>query len=101
PSTPSGWGRMASPSAPSLPDPRPIAPPADSPLPPHNRKPPCNITDTRYRAGYQLYLDKPGLNENSEESKIALEKSIYAIGETIGYDQWGNSKHFYQRTGKK
>lgn len=60
-----------------------------------------NITDTRYRAGYQLYLDKPGLNENSEESKIALEKSIYAIGETIGYDQWGNSKHFYQRTGKK
>lgn len=60
-----------------------------------------NITDTRYRSGYQLYVDKPGLNENSEESKIALEKSIYAIGETIGYDQWGNSKHFYRRTEKE
>lgn len=60
-----------------------------------------NITDTRYRSGYQLYVDKPGLNENSEESKIALEESICAIGETIGYDQWGNSKHFYQRTGKE
>ena len=60
-----------------------------------------NITDTRYRAGYQLYAGKPGMNENSEESKISLEQSILAIGETIGYDEWGNPKHFYQRTGKE
>ncbi len=56
-----------------------------------------NVTDTRYRAGYQLYTGKPGINENSEESKLSLEKSILAIGETIGYDQWGNPRHFYQR----
>ncbi len=60
-----------------------------------------NITDTRYRAGYQLYLDKPGINENSAESRDALERSIAAVGETIGYEQWGNPKHFYNRTEKQ
>lgn len=56
-----------------------------------------NITDTRFRRGYQLYEGKPGLDENALSSRIALEKSILSIGETIGYDEWGDSRHFRKR----
>lgn len=53
-----------------------------------------NITDTRFRKGYQLYEGKPGLNENALAIRKALEESIYSIGESIGYDEWGDSPHF-------
>ncbi len=56
-----------------------------------------NITDTHYRAGYQLYADKPGVDENSTQSKQALEESILAIGEKIGYGEQGNPRHYYHR----
>lgn len=59
-----------------------------------------NVTDTKFRAGYQLYNGKPAINENAEQSRNALEKSILAIGEKIGYDLHGNSKHWKNRTGK-
>ena len=53
-----------------------------------------NITDTKYRAGYQLYENKPCLDENASQSVHSLEDKIASIGETIGYKQWGDSKHF-------
>lgn len=53
-----------------------------------------NITDTSYRTGYQLYEGKPGLDENATFSRNALERSILSIGETIGYEEWGDSRHF-------
>ena len=53
-----------------------------------------NITDTRFRKGYQLYEGKPGLNENALAIRKALEESIFSIGESIGYDEWGDSPHF-------
>ncbi|MDD4224193.1 MAG: [FeFe] hydrogenase H-cluster radical SAM maturase HydE [Candidatus Cloacimonetes bacterium] len=56
-----------------------------------------NITDTSYRAGYQLYEGKPGLDENAISSREALERSILSIGETIGYSEWGDSQHFKAR----
>ncbi len=56
-----------------------------------------NITDTRFRRGYQLYEGKPGLDENALTSRQSLEKSILSIGETIGYGQWGDSQHFRNR----
>ncbi len=59
-----------------------------------------NVTDTRFRRGYQLYEGKPGLDENALGSRIALEKSILSIGETIGYDEWGDSRHFRDRHSK-
>jgi len=58
-----------------------------------------NLTDTRFRRGYQLYDGKPGLDEGSEESTQALQRSVEAIGETIGYHQLGTSPHFTRRTG--
>ena len=59
-----------------------------------------NITDTKYREGYQLYEGKPGLNETAIQLQKELEQRIIAIGETIGYDEWGDSKHYYNRDAK-
>ena len=57
-----------------------------------------NLTDTRFRRGYQLYDGKPGLDEGSVESTRALQRSVEAIGETIGYHQLGTSPHYRRRT---
>ena len=56
-----------------------------------------NITDTKYREGYQLYEGKPGLNETALQFQKQLEKRIFALGETIGYDEWGDSKHYQKK----
>lgn len=57
-----------------------------------------NITDTKYREGYQLYEGKPGLNENAMETVEALIQSIESIGESVGFGRWGDSVHFSKRT---
>ena len=53
-----------------------------------------NITDTKYRANYQLYPGKPCLDENASLCRGCLERRISAIGEQIGYSEWGDSPHF-------
>ncbi len=53
-----------------------------------------NITETKYRAAYQLYDNKPCLDENSSMCCSCLEKRISSIGETVAYGEWGDSKHF-------
>lgn len=53
-----------------------------------------NVTDTKYRRGYQLYDGKPGLDENCISSRNTLENSIESAGESVGYNQWGDSPHF-------
>ena len=58
-----------------------------------------NITDTKFREGYQLYEGKPNLNENASQTRHSLEEKIKAIGETVAYHEWGDSAHFYKRTG--
>ncbi len=53
-----------------------------------------NLTDTHYRTGYQLYDNKPCLDENATMCAGCLERRIEAIGETIGYGEWGDSPHY-------
>ena len=53
-----------------------------------------NVTDTKYRRGYQLYDNKPCLDENTSMCAACLESRISAIGEMIGYDEWGDSPHY-------
>lgn len=53
-----------------------------------------NLTETKYRTAYQLYDNKPCLDENSSMCRTCLEKRISAIGETIAYGEWGDSMHF-------
>jgi biotin synthase len=59
-----------------------------------------NTTDTEYRRGYQLYENKPSLDENTEESRDNLVARIKSIGETINWDQQGTSPHYLVRHGK-
>lgn len=53
-----------------------------------------NLTDVSYREGYQLYDGKPCLDENASQCQDCLENRIKSIGETIGYAEWGDSRHW-------
>ena len=56
-----------------------------------------NTTPGIYREQYALYNNKPGLKEDAEDSKQAIEKLITRAGCMTGYGEQGNSKHFYNR----
>ena len=56
-----------------------------------------NLTPLKYRESYLLYEDKPGTDEEADETKINLENRIIKAGYTIGYNEWGDSKHFEGR----
>ncbi|MEA3267364.1 MAG: [FeFe] hydrogenase H-cluster radical SAM maturase HydE, partial [Candidatus Fermentibacteria bacterium] len=58
-----------------------------------------NVTGTEYRTGYQLYDNKPCIDENSEVCRDNLVAGIKNAGETVIYGQWGDSKHFFRRKG--
>jgi biotin synthase len=61
-----------------------------------------NATNTKYRESYQLYDGKPCLDENSGQCRGCLQHRVEFIGETIGFDEWGDSPHYVKRTaGKK
>lgn len=53
-----------------------------------------NLTPTKYRKEYQLYDDKPCLDEDAELCRNCLEARIDLAGCEIGYGEWGDSKHF-------
>lgn len=53
-----------------------------------------NLTPTKYRKEYQLYEDKPCLDEDAELCRTCLEARIEISGCEIGYGEWGDSKHF-------
>ena len=56
-----------------------------------------NLTPTTYRGEYQLYENKPCLDEDAELCRNCLEARINMSGNEIGYGEWGDSKHFYKR----
>lgn len=59
-----------------------------------------NLTPTKYRDDYRLYEDKPCAAEDSDICLGCLQRRIDSIGETIGWDEWGDSRHFFRRTGE-
>jgi biotin synthase len=58
-----------------------------------------NLTPCKYRKEYQLYQDKPCLDEDAELCRNCLEARIELAGCEIGYGEWGDSKH-YEKTGQ-
>lgn len=56
-----------------------------------------NVTDTVWRKDYQLYSGKPGIDENSGESRAKLEASVRAAGEEIRWGERGDSPHYFAR----
>lgn len=53
-----------------------------------------NITPGVYRNSYALYEDKPCTDENPDDCTQCLEARISMTGNFIGYNEWGDSKHF-------
>lgn len=60
-----------------------------------------NLTPCDYRKEYQLYEDKPCLDEDKELCRNCLEARIEMSGCEIGYSEWGDSKHFFNRMKEK
>jgi biotin synthase len=56
-----------------------------------------NATNTEYRESYQLYENKPCMDENARQSRETLERRIEEIGESVGYNEWGDSPHAIKR----
>jgi len=56
-----------------------------------------NLTPCDYRKEYLLYEDKPCLDEDAELCRNCLEARIELAGCEIGYNEWGDSKHFKRK----
>lgn len=56
-----------------------------------------NVTETEFRPNYTLYDNKPCTDENSSMCRGCLTGRITGIGETIGFNEWGDSKHYAKR----
>ncbi|MGE5424327.1 MAG: [FeFe] hydrogenase H-cluster radical SAM maturase HydE [Syntrophothermus sp.] len=59
-----------------------------------------NLTPVKYRENYLLYQNKPCLDEEAEECKSCLEARIFMAGDEVAYGEWGDSRHFKNRTGQ-
>jgi len=56
-----------------------------------------NITPQKYRGKYFLYENKPCVDDDWHNYISALERRLTEIGHKIGYNEWGDSKHFIRR----
>jgi biotin synthase len=56
-----------------------------------------NLTPRQYRENYMIYANKPCIHEDAEKCKHCLEARIRHAGDTIGYDEYGDSKHFFSK----
>jgi len=58
-----------------------------------------NITPGMYRNDYSLYQNKPCTDEEAEDCAGCMDARINLTGDTIAYDEWGDSKHYKRRRG--
>ena len=56
-----------------------------------------NVTDTRYRADYQLYTGKPCIGEASDLCRGCMARRIESIGEEPLWNTRGDSPHWRKR----
>ncbi|MDF7800773.1 [FeFe] hydrogenase H-cluster radical SAM maturase HydE [Pontiellaceae bacterium B1224] len=56
-----------------------------------------NLTVTELRPKYQLYNDKPCIDENSAMCRGCLSGRIKGIGEEVGFNERGDSQHYQNR----
>ena len=52
------------------------------------------ITLEGYREKYQLYDDKPCINDSADKCKTCLTNRVISVGDTVGFGEWGDSPHF-------
>jgi biotin synthase len=56
-----------------------------------------NITPGVYRNSYKLYEDKPCTDENPDDCTQCLDARISMTGNSVGYNEWGDSWHFLKK----
>ena len=56
-----------------------------------------NITPKQYREEYLLYNNKPCIDENPDDCIACLDSRGQMAGYRIGYDEWGDSTHYFNR----
>jgi biotin synthase len=58
-----------------------------------------NITPRAVRKRYQLYDNKPCIDEEPTDCRACLEGRIRKMGRRVGWNEWGCSRHFRRRLG--
>lgn len=56
-----------------------------------------NITPSFYRNNYDLYENKPCVDEEPDQCQGCLDARLTLAESEIGYGEWGDSKHFYKK----
>ena len=56
-----------------------------------------NLTPCEYRKEYLLYEDKPCTDEDTDLCRNCMEARVELSGSEIGFNEWGDSKHFFKR----
>ena len=57
-----------------------------------------NLTPREVRKNYQLYDGKPCIDEARAECRGCLERRVQASGRRVGWNSWGDPRHFGRRT---
>jgi biotin synthase len=60
-----------------------------------------NLTPVKYREGYLLYEDKPCTDEEADHCMNCLALRVKMAGDEVGYGEWGDSKHYFERIKQK
>jgi biotin synthase len=55
------------------------------------------VTPTKYRENYQLYKNKPCIEESSEDCKNCVTQRIKYTGLNPCFGEWGDSLHYFRR----
>jgi len=53
------------------------------------------VTLPRFRSQYQLYDNKPCLEDGQEQCRNCLSARVASVGDSVGWGQWGDSPHFF------
>ena len=53
------------------------------------------VTLPEFRTQYQLYDNKPCLEDDLEQCRNCLSTRVASVGDTVGWGQWGDSPHFF------
>lgn len=55
------------------------------------------VTPSGVRKDYQLYEDKPCVDEQASQCRECLLNRIKGLNREVGFNEWGDSKHFFNR----
>ena len=56
-----------------------------------------NMTISQVRKNYQIYNNKPGIEDDAELTKGHLEENLHKMGIKIAWKEWGDSLHFQKK----